>query len=327
MAKGLATERHIPQGLGLYLREIQRSRLLTAEEERDLAERVARGDEAARDRMIQANLRLVIKIAGDYLGRGLPLEDLIGEGNLGLIRATREYDPRFGTRFSTYASYWVKQAIHHALVNTASTIRLPAHMVNLLTRWKRAERRLARTLGKPPGFDEVAEDLGLAASQRRMILQAMRAGTLCREGVGEDGESTSWLPDEAADPGAAPEEPVALRDEIHELRRRLLRLDDRERMILALRYGLGGVPPQTLKQVAASLDVTREWIRKIELRALAKLGREMGSVDGETGVATGAASDSGEGDGDLEPEGGDEPTRGNTRGLEGGERDSGGWSR
>src|SRR5262245_62413090 len=132
----------VPNSLNLYLREIKDDPLLSAAEERALAEAIARGDREARSRMIQANLRLVVKIARDYLGRGMVLDDLIGEGNVGLIRAAEDYDPRFGTRFSTYASYWIKQSIRHALINTTATIRLPAHMVNLLTKWRRSERAL-----------------------------------------------------------------------------------------------------------------------------------------------------------------------------------------
>src|SRR4051812_15360934 len=144
-----AKECGVPHHLQGYYRDISQVCLLSAEEERELAEAISRGDRDARSRLIQANLRLVVKIARDYVGRGMGLEDLIGEGNLGLIRAAEEYDPRFGTRFSTYASYWIKQAIRHALTNTTATIRLPAHMVTLLSKWRRAERR-APPQGKPP---------------------------------------------------------------------------------------------------------------------------------------------------------------------------------
>src|SRR5271170_616238 len=143
--------------LQVYLKEIRDESLLTAAEECTLAEAIARGDVDARTRMIQANLRLVVKIALDYVGRGMILEDLIGEGNLGLIRAAEEFQPRFGTRFSTYAAYWIKQSIRHALINTTSTIRLPAHMVGLLTKWRRGERALYRQLGRTPTFNEVAD--------------------------------------------------------------------------------------------------------------------------------------------------------------------------
>ena len=147
--------------------------------------------------MIQANLRLVVKIAREYLGRGMTLDDLIGEGNLGLIRATEEFDPRFGTRFSTYASYWIKQAIRHALINTTATIRLPAHMVGLLTKWRRAERALTREFGYPPTPDQVAVSLGLTDSQKALVEKARRARQLRLEsGGGEEGGS--WSPDDVA---------------------------------------------------------------------------------------------------------------------------------
>src|ERR1700722_7748370 len=145
----------VTNSLQVYLREIKDESLLTAQDERDLAEAIARGDRDARTRMIQSNLKLVVKLAREFLGRGLALDDLISEGNLGLIRAATEFEPRFGTRFSTYASYWIKQSIRHALINTTSTIRLPAHMVGLLTKWRRSERVLCRELGGSPTFNRV----------------------------------------------------------------------------------------------------------------------------------------------------------------------------
>ncbi len=140
----------MPDSLQVYLREIKDEGLLTAAEECALADAIARGDRDARTRMIQANLRLVVKIAREYVGRGMVFEDLIGEGNVGLIRAAEEFEPRFGTRFSTYASYWIKQSIRHALINTTPTIRLPAHMVGLLSRWRCAERGSVENKDKPP---------------------------------------------------------------------------------------------------------------------------------------------------------------------------------
>ena len=165
----------VPNELQTYFRDINQASLLSAAEERDLAEAIARGDHDARSKMIEANLRLVVKIARDYLGRGMLIDDLIGEGNLGLIRAAEEFDPRFGTRFSTYASYWIKQAIRHALINTTTTIRLPAHMFGLLTKWRRAERLLCRERGCAPSFDEVAAHLGLTENQKSLVAKARRA--------------------------------------------------------------------------------------------------------------------------------------------------------
>ena len=256
--------------LDVYLRDIRDESLLSAEEERGLAAAIAGGDEEARARMIRANLRLVVRIARDYAGRGLTLDDLIGEGNLGLIRATEEFDPAFGTRFSTYAGYWIKQAIRHALTNTTATIRLPAHMVTLLARWRRAERALRRELGRAPGRDEVGAALGLTDAQRGLVDQALLTSRLRGEDGGEAADGT-WVPDEVPGRDEAPGAALELADQRRDLLRRMERLDDRERTIVALRFGLGGGTPLTLKEVGLRLGVTREWVRKIELRAVQKL--------------------------------------------------------
>jgi RNA polymerase primary sigma factor len=270
MTRFQAKDRDTSNTLNLYLREIREGRLLSAAEEHALAEAIARGDRDARARMIQANLRLVVKIARDYMGRGLVLDDLIGEGNLGLIRAAEEFDPRFGTRFSTYASYWIKQAIRHAMINTTLTIRLPAHMVALLTKWRRTERALTRELGHSPSLEQVAVRLGLTDSQRALVEKARRASQLRLENGGGD-EGAGWSPDESTDTRDAPDAVVEADDERQNLLRRLERLDQRERAILALRFGLEGELPMTLKEVGRRLGVTREWVRKIELRAVRKL--------------------------------------------------------
>jgi RNA polymerase primary sigma factor len=242
--------------------------LLTAEQERSLAEAVARGDSHARDALVRSNLRLVHKIARDYAGRGLDLDDLAGEGNLGLIRAAEDFDPRFGVRFSTYASHWIKQAIRHALTNTTATIRLPAHMVTLLAKWRRAERTLTRELGQAPTFDQIAVRLGLTDVQRGMVEQAKQAG---RVGLG-GGDDEGWSPDEAGDHREGPGATVERSDEAQGLRARMAeRLDERERAIIALRFGLDTGEPLTLKEVGLRLGFTREWVRKIERRAIAKL--------------------------------------------------------
>ena len=257
--------------LQVYLKEIRDEALLTAAEECALAEAIARGDKDARSRMIQANLRLVVKIARDYMGRGMILEDLIGEGNLGLIRATEEFQPRFGTRFSTYAGYWIKQSIRHALINTTSTIRLPAHMVGLLTKWRRSERALCRELGRTPSFNEVAAQpwperdpeiscgQGTPGSPAQAGKQHRRWDRLA-VGAGVKRPLTQ-SPDALLEAG----------DEWDILRARIERLDARERTILVLRYGLEGESPLTLKEIGRRLGVTREWVRKIEVRAVRKL--------------------------------------------------------
>ena len=263
----------LADSLQTYLKEIRDESLLTAAEECTLAEAIARGDKDARGRMIQANLRLVVKIARDYVGRGMILEDLIGEGNLGLIRAAEEFQPRFGTRFSTYASYWIKQSIRHALINTTSTIRLPAHMVGLLTKWRRSERALCRVLGRTPSFNEVAAQLKLTDTQKFLLAKALQARQLKLESTMAFG--TDWR--NVLGSGGRDESPHALLemdDEWEILRARLDCLDVRERMILVLRYGLEGEAPLTLKEIGRRLGVTREWVRKIEVRAVRKLDYE-----------------------------------------------------
>jgi RNA polymerase primary sigma factor len=256
--------------LQVYLKEIRDESLLTAAEECALAEAIAHGDKVARSRMIQANLRLVVKIARDYMGRGMALDDLIGEGNIGLIRATEEFQPRFGTRFSTYAAYWIKQAIRHALINTTSTIRLPAHMVGLLTKWRRSERALCRDLGRTPTFNEVASQLGLSETQKSLVAKALQARQLKLESsiaAGTGWRSVSGSNDRSLSPDAV----LEAGDEWDILWARIERLDVRERTILVLRYGLEGESPLTLKEIGRRLGVTREWVRKIEIRAVRKL--------------------------------------------------------
>ncbi len=253
--------------MDLYLNQIRDDDLLSPAEECELARAIADGDHDAKSRMIRANLRLVVRVARDYVGRGLSIEDLIGEGNLGLIRATEEFDPAFGTRFSTYASYWIKQAIRHALTNTTATIRLPAHMVTLLSKWRKAERTLSRELGQAPTFDQVAVLLGLTDAQRVLVSRARRASLLRPEG----GDDHGWSADSPSDDGNSPDSAMELDDDRRQLRDRLDRLDDRERLVLALRFGLDGDEPLTLKEVGRRLGVTREWVRKIEVRAVRKL--------------------------------------------------------
>ena len=254
--------------MDLYLKEIRDDGLLSAAEECALARAIADGDRDASSRMIRANLRLVVRIARDYVGRGLSIEDLIGEGNLGLIRATEEFDPSFGTRFSTYASYWIKQAIRHALTNTTATIRLPAHMVTLLSKWRKAERGLNRELGQPATFDQIATALNLTDAQRILVDRARRASSLRPDG-GNDNHD--WSNDSTGDDRFAPDQAMEADDERRELRHRLDQLESRERTILVLRFGLDGDEPMTLKEVGLRLGVTREWVRKIEVRAVRKL--------------------------------------------------------
>ena len=270
MSRTQRTDCGVSHDLQTYLQDINEVSLLSAADERELARAIARGDKDARTRMISANLRLVVRIARDYQGRGMSLDDLIGEGNLGLIRAAEEFDPQFGTRFSTYAGYWIKQAIRHALINTTTTIRIPAHMVGLLTKWRRAERELTRELGRAPGFDEVAGRLGLTEMQKSLVAKARRANQVKLESGVAD-EDDYWSPDDSIDPDDGPTAELEAGDDRADLLRRMQVLDERERMVLTFRYGLNGVVPLTLKEIGEQLGVTREWVRKIEIRAVRKL--------------------------------------------------------
>ncbi len=238
---------------------------LSTQQENELAARIAEGDREARDRMVQANLGLVFRIARDYLGRGLELDDLVAEGNIGLIHGAEEFDPSHGTRFSTYAAYWIKHTIRHALINTASTIRLPAHTVALLTKWRRAERSLSREAGRAPSFDEIASSLGLTEAQKNLVARANQTRQVKHEG-GQIGDDEHWSPGDSIDRHATDDSPLEADDEREILLRRLDRLDARERAILSLRYGLEGEMPRTLKEIGRQLGMTREWVRKLEVR-------------------------------------------------------------
>jgi RNA polymerase primary sigma factor len=265
-----SNDRGDPGATPATMRRASRRPGLSRDEEIELAARVARGDHQARNRMVQANLSLVGTIAREFRHRGLSLDDLIGEGNLGLIRAAEEFDPRFGTRFSTYAAYWIKEAIHHALINTTATIRLPARMVGLLARWRRVERTLGLQLGRTPSFDEIASSLGLSEVQKGLVARALDAGRLRPEGSYVDQTSAPYFAD-VADRHDRADDLVEAEDERAVARRLIDRLDARERTIVALRYGLDG---EILKRVEIGrrLGVTREWVRQLEARALRKLG-------------------------------------------------------
>ena len=261
----------VSSSLQVYLREIKDESRLTAQDETNLADAIARGDRDARTRMIQSNLKLVVKIARDFFGRGLALEDLISEGNLGLIRAATEFEPRFGTRFSTYASYWIKQSIRHALINTTTTIRLPAHMIGLLTRWRRVEQALHRQRGSVPSFDDIALALGLSENQKLLVAQARQALRLSQDGIETVDGGVSW-PSESSDRCEGTSATLQDAEEQRIVRERMKNLDDRESAVIELRYGLNGNEPMTLREIGCRLGVTREWVRKIELRAIHKLG-------------------------------------------------------
>ena len=263
--------------LETYLREINETSLLTADEEKSLAHAIARGDALARDHMVRANLRLVVNIARGYANRGLPLPDLIEEGNLGLLRAVEGFDPGVGTRFSTYASYWIKQSIKRALINSGKTIRIPAYMVELLSKWRRATLRLTDALGRVPTAEEVARSLGLARKKLPIIMKAIhvhQAGPQTEQSEG--GWSLGELiRDESA---KCPAEVLLDADTLRHVLRRIDQLDERAATIIRLRFGIGGGEPMTLKEIGGVLGLTRERVRQIESETLASLALEIDGV-------------------------------------------------
>jgi len=256
--------------LETYLREINETALLTAEEEQELADRISRGDVEARDRMVRANLRLVVNIARGYAGKGLSLPDLIEEGNLGLLRAVEGFDPSVGTRFSTYASYWIKQSIKRALINSAKTIRIPAYMVELLSKWRRATTRLSEELGRSPTPEEIARILGLPKKKLPIIKKAIRIYNSTPQ---TDQVEAGWtLGDMVMDERArTPEDELLESDILKSVLEMLDELDQREATVLRMRFGLGDSEPHTLKEIGEALGLTRERVRQIETEALKRL--------------------------------------------------------
>jgi len=260
--------------LETYLREINETALLTADEEKSLARLIGVGDTAARDRMVRANLRLVVNIARGYTGKGLALQDLIEEGNLGLLRAVERFDPNMHTRFSTYASYWIKQSIKRALVNTAKTIRIPAYMVELLAKWRRATNKLNDELGRPPTPEEIAKLLGLPKKKLSIIKKAIRVYNSTPQ---TDQSEAGWSIDEMLmdNRSKTPDDEMVETDDLKQVLVLLEKMDKREATVLKMRFGLDEEEPKTLKEIGESLGLTRERVRQIESEALAKLNESL----------------------------------------------------
>ncbi|MBR2994680.1 RNA polymerase sigma factor RpoD [Candidatus Saccharibacteria bacterium] len=257
----------------LYLREIGKIPLLTPEEEADLAQRIVKGDKKAKDKMVEANMRLVVSIAKRYGGRGLDFLDLIQEGNTGLLRAVEKFDPDKGFKFSTYATWWVRQAITRAIADQARTIRIPVHMVETINKVLRTTRKLTSELNREPTNEEIAAALDMEPEKVDYVMRikqdiASLDASVGRDGDDEDSVLGDFVEDEERD---SPEEAASnqiLKEQLSEI---IATLTDREQKIIRLRFGIGGGRPHTLEEVGNEFDVTRERIRQIEAKALSKL--------------------------------------------------------
>src|SRR6266540_862239 len=264
--------------LQAFLKDIGKVDLLTAAQEVQLAKRIERGDPGARREMVEANLRLVVSIAKRYRNQGLPFLDLIQEGTFGLIRAVEKFDWRRGYKFSTYATWWIRQAVDRALAEKARMIRMPVHIVERLQQMNRAERSLPTQLGREPSLEEIAEEACLPLQQARQVRAAARAATSLDQPVGDQEDAV--LGDFVAGEGLLPDEQVELSLRSQALQQALAALSERERRVLVLRYGLADYEPKTLEEIGRRLGLTRERVRQIEVEALRRLAslREMESV-------------------------------------------------
>lgn len=261
---------HFDDAIKLYLREIQRTRLLSADDEKNLAQRIAKGDKSARDRMIESNLRLVVKIAKRYINRGLPLLDLIEEGNMGLIKAVERFKLSKECRFSTYATWWIRQSIERALVNQSRTIRLPVHVSDDINKMLRVTRELVNKMNREPSVKEVAAEMEVNSTYIRRLLVLLKKTYSIERPMGENNDY--FLIDTIEDTSAV--SPAELLEEVNKfelVEKWFKTLSDGEKKILTLRFGLGDKEPQTLDVIGQNFGVTRERIRQIEAKSLEKL--------------------------------------------------------
>lgn len=276
-ARSTASTGDVQTEIQLYLRAINQTPLLTADEERELGWAIINDNcPAARERMIRSNLRLVVAIAKNYSNRGLPLSDLIEEGNIGLMRAVEGFDPAQGARFSTYASWWIKQAIKRALINATQPIHVPAYMVELIAKWKEAQRKLEQELGHPPSLQQLADYMQLPVRKLRIIRRAVKAfqapATTVRDAEGDLVGLSELIADTRTQ---TPDDQSFQSEELNMLRTLLDSIDQREAQILRLRFGMDGNEPLTLKEISDQVGISRERVRQIVDESLTKLNQQL----------------------------------------------------
>jgi RNA polymerase primary sigma factor len=270
-------------GIKIYLREIGQIPLLTPQEEVDLAARIKGGDREARALMIKANLRLVVKIAHDYANLGLPLLDLVSEGNIGLMKAVERFDPAKGGKLSTYAAWWIKQSIKRALANQSKTIRLPVHLVDKISKMRRVSLQMSEELGRQPTDDELAEEIGISSGKVSQLKTVSTRPASLHAPISDD-DSTEFGEIVADDDAQTPFELLRDKNLRHEVNDLLEVLDDRERKIIFQRFGLDGGKPKNLEEVGRKFGVTRERIRQLQNIALAKLRRALSKRETPTNL-------------------------------------------
>jgi len=267
----------VKSSIQMYLQEINRHKLLTAEQERELGWKIINDQcPEARQRMIQSNLRLVVSIAKNYNNRGLPLTDLIEEGNIGLLRAVEGFDPAQGARFSTYGSWWIKQAIKRALINANQPIHIPAYMVELISKWRLHSRLLESELGHPPTIEQLAEVMDLPVKKVQIIKRAVKAFNAPNQAPRDNDGDLMGLGELIADQKTStPEDQTLHTEELGILRKLMETIDEREAEILRYRFGLDGAEPLTLKEIAAKVGISRERVRQIIEESLSRLNERL----------------------------------------------------